>query len=278
MANKNKDIEVSPKVIKKVEGDINKIINFVRSVNPDIYNGGKESYLSGSTGPYINSNKNEAFSTQFKFEHLEDGMKKISGLFKQFDTAHVDIETDDFTDGKHFEAIIDEFGKIVTTSIEGQKKKTKMYNVDNYGLISKVDASIKTTFNPQTNSFQKEISQIPQQVKKGLQEIQTQGENKKENIQKMIQSQFATANEANGKLSFLEKGIGTVAHSAFNLNMDTSGFVKQIDKIFDDLNDFIVMSDFWDKWCHDQDYRNDHWYSGKQKEEAENFGIKKQLI
>ena len=78
MANKNKDVEVSSKVIKKVEGDINKIINFVRSVNPDIYNGGKESYLSGSTGPYINSNKNEAFSTQYKFEHLEDGMKKTS--------------------------------------------------------------------------------------------------------------------------------------------------------------------------------------------------------
>lgn len=48
--------------------------------------------------------------------------------------------------------------------------------------------------------------------------------------------------------------------------------------LFDDFNNFIVMSDFWDRWCHDQDYRNDHWYSGKQKEEAESFAIKKQLI
>ena len=42
-------------------------------------------------------------------------------------------------------------------------------------------------------------------------------------------------------------------------------------------NDFIVESDFWKLWHNDQEYRNNHWYSGKQKEEAEKYGITKEL-
>ena len=42
-------------------------------------------------------------------------------------------------------------------------------------------------------------------------------------------------------------------------------------------NDCIVESDFWNLWHNDQEYRNNHWYSGKQKEEAEKYGISKEL-
>ncbi|MDO4501383.1 MAG: hypothetical protein Q4B60_08970 [Erysipelotrichaceae bacterium] len=47
--------------------------------------------------------------------------------------------------------------------------------------------------------------------------------------------------------------------------------------IYEHMNNLIVESDFWNKWHHDQEYRNNHWYSGKQKIEAEAFGITKQL-
>ena len=61
------------------------------------------------------------------------------------------------------------------------------------------------------------------------------------------------------------------------------GKVKEIKEILDKYelltfaNDFIVESDFWKLWHNDQEYRNNHWYSGKQKEEAEKYGITKEL-
>ena len=142
MANKNKDVGVSSKVIKKVEGQIDIISNDFNKYDTIQQNGelifkdkttGTAFRLNGLATPLHKNNKTYSVVSKFKLEQLEDGMKKISGLFKKFDTlpeyfkTPESLKTADFTDGKHFEAIIDEFGKIVTTSIEGAKKNTKIF-------------------------------------------------------------------------------------------------------------------------------------------------------
>ena len=165
MADKNKDVEISSKVIKTVEGQIRDLSNFLNEHEYSIKQNGDLRFKHTTTGaPRIllgftsalhpnNNKKYDTVATQFKFEQLEDGMKKISGLFKKFDTRPENIETADFTDGKHFEAIIDEFEKIVTTSIEGAKKNTKILDVDQNGKIIKQDGKIVTKYDSATKKF-----------------------------------------------------------------------------------------------------------------------------
>ena len=229
MANKNKDVEVSSKVIRKVEREINKINNHIRSVSPETYNSREKFYLSGLTGPYINSNKNEAFTTQYTFEPLEDGMKKISGLFKQFDTTHEDILNIDFTDGKHFEAIIDEFGKIVSSMIEGQKKLTSMLDVENGRSVSRPAQEV-TKFDSSTGKFSKEINAIPHKMSSKLKELKGATESKQKNLEATIRSQLQSYQNYNETLDFIQNGIGTTGHSGFSLKVDPNNFVKQIDR------------------------------------------------
>lgn len=54
--------------------------------------------------------------------------------------------------------------------------------------------------------------------------------------------------------------------------------LREFETLIDILNNFIVSSDFWDRWRNDEAYRETHFFSGKRMENLKNVAIKTQEI
>ena len=222
MADKNKDVTLSMSDIKKAEDQINLMS---QKIQEDINNGTTQTEYSAQS-----KTRNGAVSVKAtSIEKLEGNLRKISGQFQKIKADQKNINNSSSSEAKHFEMIVDEFGKTVSSMIEGQKKSTSMLDVENGRSVSRPAQEV-TKFDSSTGKFSKEINAIPHKMSSKLKELKGATEAKQKNLEATIRSQLQSYQNYNETLDFIQNGIGTTGHSGFSLKVDLNNFVKQIDR------------------------------------------------
>ena len=224
MADNNKNLTFSAGDIKKVEDQI-KLMS--KKIQEDINSDSMQSEYS--TQEALNKNNDTVSIKATSIEKLEGNLRRVSGEFKKTNIDKKNNKGITSSGTKHFEMIVDEFGNTVNSMIEGQKKSTKMLDVD-HGKVIEKSAKEVTKFNSSTGQFSKEITTIPYKLSKKLDELKGSIEIKQKNLETTIKSQLQSYQDYNETLNFIQNGIGTTGHSGFGLKVDPKNFVKQIDR------------------------------------------------